>query len=236
MKWSVIILATACGGSPAREGDSGAPAPEGGVDAAPDVTEEPADPTIAKLEALTSACTNDLGGPYTVKDGSTTDICGLVGAVYWNAGMNIDCDGLTTSTCSLSTDPDYQAQTSCTDSVTQAYLDAAAIPYIVIPLPSSRWDYTQAGIALGQVVLVLYQGQYAFGVFGDQGPTGIIGEASVAMANLFGIDSNPATGGADTGVTYIVFTGASAVDPNCGDHATAVTMGQSLLQQLLAAN
>ena len=228
-----LLVATACSGGPASQGgDAG----DASADVA-DVTQEPLDPTVAKLMALTAGCTNDLGGPYTAKDGSNQDVCGLNGAVYWKAGMNIDCDGITTTTCNPSTDPAYQAQTSCTDQVTQAYLDASLVPYIVIPLPSTtRWDYTTAGIQLGQVVLVMYQGKYAFGVFGDQGPNNLIGEASVAMAKLFGIDPDPATGGADTGVTYVVFTGPTAVDPNCGDHAQAVAMGPGLLQQLLANN
>ena len=79
-----------------------------------------------------------------------------------------------------------------------------------MPLPSARFDYTANHILLGNVAAVLYQGQLHYGIFADEGPPEIIGEASYAMATLFGIDPDPVNGGADDGVTYIVFTGTAA--------------------------
>ena len=52
------------------------------------------------------------------------------------------------------------------------------------------------------------------------------------MAASLGIDPDPATGGADTGVTYIVFTGAGAVVSPIEDHAAAVSLGEVLAAQL----
>ena len=76
----------------------------------------------------------------------------------------------------------------------------------------------------------------SFGVFGDEGPDNIIGEASYAMAASLGIDPDPSVGGTDDTVTYIVFTGeGAAVDP-IEDHAAAESLGLELAAQLVADN
>jgi glycosyl hydrolase group 75 (putative chitosanase) len=71
---------------------------------------------------------------------------------------------------------------------------------------------------------------------GGEGPKAIIGEASYAMAKNLGIDPDPSTGGTDSGVTYIAFTGAGAVVPKIEDHPAAVTLGQQLASTLVTAN
>ena len=48
-------------------------------------------------------------------------------------------------------------------------------------------------------------------MFGDTGPENIIGEASYAIAKTLGINPDPAVGGADSGVTYIVFKSTETV-------------------------
>ena len=159
-------------------------------------------------------------------------ICGLPGAVFWQADLDVDCDGQTTSVCNVQRDPAYQSQTSATDSAGQ-FLDASTLPYVVIPLPSTRFDYAAAGLALGSVVAVIYNGQVAYGVFGDEGPDNIIGEASYAMAMLLGIDPDPATGGTSSGVTYIAFTGAGSIVRPIEDHAGAERLGQRLAGALV---
>ena len=75
-----------------------------------------------------------------------------------------------------------------------------------------------------------------YGVFGDEGPKAIIGEASYAMAVKLGIDPDPSTGGTDSGVTYIAFTGPGAVVPKIEDHQGAVTLGEQLASTLITAN
>ncbi|MEI2764086.1 MAG: glycoside hydrolase family 75 protein [Dermatophilaceae bacterium] len=102
--------------------------------------------------------------------------------------MDIDCDGKPSTVCNKSADPAFQPQTSATDSK-GAFLDASELPYVVIPLPSTRFDYAKAGLELGTVVAVIYDGKVEYGVFGDEGPDNIIGEASYAMAQLLGIRS-----------------------------------------------
>jgi hypothetical protein len=226
------IRATATGSSGANidhlfiaAGTSG-----GGSDAG---TPPPTTPTAAALAALTRSCNQISSGKYATDDGAAASvpICKLNGAVFWKADMDIDCDGKQTSTCSRSTDPWYQSQTSFGGA-----LDAAALPYVVIPLPSSKFDYTKQGISGGQSVAVIYNDKVVYGVFGDEGPSNIIGEASVAMAKALGIPSNPKSGGVDAGVTYIVFTGSSGVVSPLTSTSQATSVGQARAADLLKQN
>ena len=196
-------------------------------------------PTAANLSKLVKTCNQVSNGLYKAKTDSpsaTIAICKLNGAFFWNADLDVDCDGKQTAQCSLATDPAYQSQTSATDSMGNP-LDAAVLPYVVIPLPDSKFDYLARGIQLGDVVAVLYNGKVVYGVFGDEGPTDIIGEASYAMAKLLGINPDPSTGGTDCcGVTYLVFPGSGAVVNPIEDHAKATALGQSLATTLLQNN
>jgi hypothetical protein len=205
-------------------------APEGAADASPDL--------VARLLALTSTCTVASNGKYATDDGvaPTIDICKLNGAFFWKADMDIDCDGQTTAECSAQTDPAYQNQTSFTQQADGKPLIASVLPYVVVPLPSTRFDYTKSNIQPGALVIVIYNGQFNFGVFGDEGPDNIIGEASYAMGKSLGVDPDPATGGVDSGVTYIVFTGQSAVVSPIESHAAATALGPGLAATLLKNN
>ena len=223
MRWMLVALA-ACG-------SSGDVAPDGSVDSAP--ADANAAPTAAQLLGKLATC-NKVGGDFATDDGgaATISICGLPSAVFWKADMDIDCDGKISMFCNSMTDPSFQAQTSATDSHGN-YLDASMLPYVVVPLPSARFDYTAAGLQLGTVIAVIYNNQVVYGVFGDEGPANIIGEASHDMAQLLGIDPDPATGGVDSGVTYIAFTGASAVVAPIEDHAAATQLGIAKARALL---
>jgi hypothetical protein len=215
----------------AESGD--AAAIESGVDAGADAAGTDAGDPVAKLLALTSSCKQVSNGLYALNagDAPTVPICGLTNAFFWKADMDIDCDGKQTTQCSLQTDPDFQNQTAATDSKGNP-LDAANLPYVVVPGKSTIWDAAAAGVKLGDVILVLYKGQIEYAVYGDVGPSAIIGEASYATAQALGIDPNPATGGVDTpDVLYVAFPGA-LVSP-IEDHAQAVTVGQAALAKLL---
>jgi hypothetical protein len=138
--------------------------------------------------------------------------------------MDIDCDGITTSHCSNSTDPAYFNETSFTTS-TGAFFTADVTHYFVIPLPSSRFNYQASGISPGSVAAVVYNGKVAYAVFADEGPDSIIGEGSYALAVALGIDPNPATGGTAGPVTFIVYPG---VVPNpVENNSTIDTVGAS---------
>src|SRR5262249_29387374 len=77
-------------------------------------------------------CSTDEGEPPTVP------ICQLDGAFFWRSDMDIDCDGGTSAICRG--DPDFQPETSATDSAWNP-LDASALPFAVVPLPSNGFDY-----------------------------------------------------------------------------------------------
>jgi len=220
------------GPGPGIASDSGAPASDAGVDAGPPAV------TAAALLAKAQGCAKKVSSaPYAKDSGGTAniDVCALVGAVFWTADMDIDCDGKSSAVCNKSTDPSYQAQTATTDSKGE-YLDAATLPYVVVPGVSSRWDYKTSGVAMGSVVAVVYNGKVEYGIMGDIGPTSIIGEASYAMAQKLGINPNPASGGVSSGVTYIVFTGPTGTVKKKEDHAEARAVGLARAQKLLAEN
>jgi hypothetical protein len=195
----------------------------------------PGPPTAAELLARIASCDNVVGGPYAPDGSSPADIsiCGYPDAVAFTADMSIDCDGKMTPQCNLSTDPSYQDQTAATDSNGDP-LDAAALPFVVIPGRSVRFDYIDAGLGMGSVVAVIFNGAVEYGVLGDVGPQAIIGEASYRMAELLGIDPDPAIGGTESGVAYILFTGTASEVAVIEDHDEAVALGIERAKLLLA--
>jgi hypothetical protein len=196
-----------------------------------------AGPTASELLALTKSCREITARRYATDAGDIEDIsvCALNGAVFWHADMDIDCDGKQSAVCNASTDPAYQPMTSAVDSNGDP-LDASQLPFMVIPLPSERFDYRNHGIELGSVAAVIFNGRVEYGAFADQGPSGIIGEASYALAENLGVDPDPATGGVAEGVSYVVFTGPSGEVGTIEDHAEAVSVGIARAQQLLTEN
>jgi hypothetical protein len=225
----VYLLLAACGGSGMADVE-----PDGSADGTVAV-DAAGEPTAAQLLGAIATCNDVAGGPFATDEGGTANIsiCGLSTAVFWEADMDIDCDGKSTTVCNSTTDPSFGNQTSATDSHGDP-LDAAALPYVVIPLPSSRFNYATAGLALGSVIAVIYNDHVEYGIFGDEGPSSIIGEASHRMAELLGIDPDPATGGVDSGVAYIAFTGTDAVVSVIEDHDEAVRVGVAHAKALIA--
>ena len=222
MRFAALVFLIACGGG----GDD--PSPDAGPDAPTGITAEQLLARIASCEVV--------GGPYASDASGTAniDVCGFPGAVAWTADMDIDCDGKESEQCNLGTDPSYMDQTAATDSNGE-FLDAATLPFVVVPGRSTRFDYIDAGLGMRSVIAVVFEGKVEYGVLGDVGPQAIIGEASYAMAERLGIDPDPSTGGTEGGVAYIAFTGAEAKVEVIEDHDEAVTLGESLAQALLAA-
>ncbi|MET8660848.1 glycoside hydrolase family 75 protein [Streptomyces griseus] len=163
--------------------------------------------TAAELLAEVRACSRISKGAYRTDSGAsraTVPVCGTGDAVFWKADMDIDCDGRETKACNRKTDPYFLPETAFPSSRGEP-LDSAVLPHVVVPGPSKVWDYRRSGLTGGSVVAVVYRDRVRYGVIGDTGPTGIIGEASYAMAKTLGIDPDPSTGGAESGVTYIAF-------------------------------
>ncbi|MFE9448506.1 glycoside hydrolase family 75 protein [Streptomyces sp. NPDC006739] len=191
--------------------------------------------SAADLLAKVKSCSQISNGKYKTDDetSATVPVCGKNGAVFWKADMDIDCDGQRTTNCNENRDPWYQNDTAFHQSDGKP-LKAESLPYIVVPSSSGIWNYSSAGIKGGGVVAVIYNNKVEYAVVGDTGPTKIIGEASYATAKALGIDPDPATGGADSGVTYILFKN-SKVSP-IESHSAAVSLGDQLAQQFLANN
>ncbi|MFH9395378.1 glycoside hydrolase family 75 protein [Streptomyces sp. NPDC017556] len=187
------------------------PGPGGGQEPEPAGTTavegDTAAATAAELLARVRACSRISKGAYRTDSGSpkaTVPVCGTQDAVFWKADMDIDCDGRRTKACNRKTDPYFLPETAFRSSRGEP-LDSAALPHVVVPGPSKVWDYRKSGLTGGSVVAVVYRDRVRYGVIGDTGPTGIIGEASYAMARTLGIDPDPSTGGAESGVVYIAF-------------------------------
>jgi len=192
-----------------------------------------AGPTASQLLAKTSSCHQISNGKYKTDEdvsGRTVAICDANGAVFWKADMDIDCDGQRTTQCNENTDCCFQADTAFHQSDGRP-LNAAQLPYVVVPSPSSTWDYRKFGIAGAGVVAVIFNDQLTYAVVGDTGPTDIIGEASYATAASLGINPDPSNGGTDSGVTYLFFKN-SKVTP-IESHANAVSTGEALARQFV---
>jgi hypothetical protein len=192
---------------------------------------------LGSLQTITANCVVASNGKYATDRSASAavDICKLNGAFFWTADMAIDCDGQKTTECSTTTDSTFSAQTSVVQSNGQPLI-ASELPYVVIPLPSTRFDYTKENIQPGALAIVLYENQVVYGVFGDEGPTGVIGEASYAMAKSLGLNPSPNSGGTSGKVTYIVLTGKGAVVTPVENHTSAVTLSGTLVPQLIANN
>ncbi|MEU9240918.1 glycoside hydrolase family 75 protein [Streptomyces sp. NPDC048385] len=191
--------------------------------------------SAAELLAKVTSCSQISNGKYQTDDetSATIPVCGKNGAVFWKADMDIDCDGQRTTNCNEDRDPWYQDDTAFHQSDGKP-LRAESLPYVVVPSSSGIWNYSSAGIKGGGVVAVIYGNKVEYAVVGDTGPTNIIGEASYATANALGIDPDPATGGADSGVTYILFKNSKASPIE--SHSAAVSLGNQLAEQFLADN
>ena len=188
---------------------------------------DPGGPSASQLLAKVTNCQQISNGKYATDEGqaATIPVCSANGAVFFKGDMDVDCDGVRTTQCNEQTDCCFYPDTAFHTSTDQP-LNAAQLPYIVLPSPSGTWDYRTAGIDGGAVVAVIYNNQVTYAVVGDTGPTGIIGESSYATAQSLGINPDPKNGGTESGVTYIVFP-HSKVNP-IESHSSAVTLGQQL--------
>jgi len=212
------------GGKGGTSGSSGSGGSTGGGGA----------PTAAQLLAVVQTCAKVVSAhKYATDDGGTANIsiCGLNGAVFWKADMDIDCDGRNVGDGKCpGNDCCYQPQTAFTNKNGQP-LAASVTPYVVIPN-----DFTYTGLRGGTVVAVIYNGKVQYAVFGDTGPDNIIGEASYACADKLGINPDPGNGGVDSGVTYIAFVGTGTVPSDIEDQAQTKTLGEKLGAQLIQNN
>ncbi|WP_419999906.1 peptidoglycan-binding protein [Streptomyces boninensis] len=211
------------------------------AEAAPEASKAPAatlaGPSADQLRAKIAACGSQVSsGKYAQDSGGTRDIpvCGKGGAVFWTADLDVDCDGKRTAECNEDTDPWFQNETACVESDGQP-LNSAALPHIVIPLKSSTWDPAASGLGCGTVGAVVYKDKVVYGIIGDRGPAGIIGEASYATAKYLGMNPSPSSGGVSGKVVgYVTFPGTK-VSKN-EDHAQAVQLGEAAANSFVNAD
>ncbi|WP_189130347.1 glycoside hydrolase family 75 protein [Wenjunlia tyrosinilytica] len=189
----------------------------------------------ADLLAKVKSCSQISNGKYRTdsETSATVPVCGKNGAVFWKADLDVDCDGQRTSKCNEDTDPWFLPDTAFHQSDGKP-LRADSLPYVVVPSSSSIWNYSSAGIKGGGVVAVIYNNKVEYAVVGDTGPDKIIGEASYATAKALGINPDPENGGADSGVTYILFKNSKASPIE--SHSKAVSLGDSLAKKFLQDN
>jgi hypothetical protein len=192
-------------------------------------------PTASRLLAKVKTCSQISNGRYSTDDGGPRiiPVCGRVsGAVFWKADMDIDCDGVLTARCNTNTDPSFLPGTALEPGGRP--LNAETTRYMVIPQGTGTFNYGKHNIKLGAVVAIVYEKRVTFAVFGDTGPKNIIGEASYATAKTLGIDPDPATGGADSGVTYIVFKGTKVANPH--SNSSIARAGKAAAVRFLGGN
>jgi len=156
-------------------------------------------------------------------------ICGLTGAIYWTADMDIDCDGKRTAQCNEKADCCFQDDTAFHNNDDEP-LTASKTPYIVIPN-----DFKISGLKGGAVAAVIFNNKLQFAVFGDTGPSDIIGEASFATAKALGINPDAKNGGTAGPVTYVVFLGNGAVPKNIENQGEVNSIGNRLTAKLRGA-
>lgn len=167
-------------------------------------------PTAAEvLAALAALPSTVAGGTYATDSGGRSDINIMktsTGAYWWKADMDIDTDGQPFP--EQDHNSDRQTDTSFHQSDGKP-LNSGTLPFIVIPLPSTRFRYPDHGIKGGDSCIVILNGRMVYAVFGDEGPTSIIGEASYAAAKALGVPGIPNSGWDGRDVTYIVFPGST---------------------------
>ncbi|ANZ17095.1 glycoside hydrolase family 75 protein [Streptomyces noursei] len=235
MRSRTLALATASGAALLTAAALPATAQPAAHRAAPHAALQEGSVSAAQLLAKLKDCKQISNGKYRTDEetSATVPVCGKNGAVFWKADMDIDCDGQITAQCNADTDPWFQDDTRFHQSDGKP-LNAAKLPYVVVPSVSGIWNYESAGIKGGGVVAIIYNNQVEYAAVGDTGPEKIIGEASYAAAKGLGIDPNPETGGADAGVTYLLFKDSRASPIE--SHADAVGRGDALAKTFLQQN
>ena len=91
------------------------------------------------------------------------------------------------------------------------YVDAATVPYVVVP-PAIRSGVK--GVVMGCLAHVsnTKNGKHTAAVVADIGPRKKLGEISCACASAIGVNPSPTSGGIDEHVIeYVIFPGVSAI-------------------------
>jgi hypothetical protein len=151
----------------------------------------------------------------------------VTSAVIYESKFAIDSDG-----SSDASDPDHQNKTTLRH-IDGSSLDARKESFGVIPLDAAEAkveglkklpgvpDFGGLRLRIGDIGIAFWKDKTAVFTYGDKGPPNAIGEGSIRMADLLGINSDPSNGGFNDkdlhemgrGVVHIVFPGSSDIPP-----------------------
>lgn len=91
------------------------------------------------------------------------------------------------------------------------YVNSETIPFFVLPGNSALLTLVKKGDMA--YVRNLRNGKNACAIFADVGPKNKIGEGSVCLAQMLGINSSPRNGGVQDSIVYFVFPGSGNGKP-----------------------
>lgn len=126
-------------------------------------------------------------------------------------GEHDPAPGFYVSTTSLQ-DPRYHRHDP------RRYVDSETIPYIALPPEIFRLGF---GAAMGDLCMLEYAGRRVAAIVADRGPSGHLGEVSIAAAQALGIPDDPRSGGVPDDVTYYLWCGSGDGRPMTLDALTA---------------
>ena len=91
------------------------------------------------------------------------------------------------------------------------YVNAGKIPYIVLPPKVKKLGQ----VKLGDIAVVYntHNNRWMYAIYADTGSDTRIGEGSIALAKLLGINASARVGGTAKGVIYLVFPGSGNGKP-----------------------
>lgn len=100
------------------------------------------------------------------------------------------------------------------------FVDAASVPYVVLPPEGLK----HAKLGDFATILNLKNGKVAGGIVADESAPGLpMGEGSMALARMLGIDPNPRTGGVEKGVAYVIYPGSGNSEPRSPDQIARIS-------------
>jgi len=164
------------------------------------------------------------------------------GVYAYASGLAVDTDGSDSDP-----DPDHQGETTWQDSNGKA-LGAHHVPFYVLgddcwdrKSPCPHFFYKEHNIKGRQFALIFYKSKVIGSIFGDtqtannqttsDNDSRELGEASTKAAQLLGIPSSGTTGGVDSGVTVVIFSGSQWVVN--GTNSNLNSKAQALVQKAL---
>jgi Fungal chitosanase of glycosyl hydrolase group 75 len=186
------------------------------------MTYKPDPPTLPKLSAISALISSAI--PFTQAFALPPKFLATLpnGQLYLDSELQLDTDGWPGPVGG--TEPTHQDETSLRYQNDKS-INANAVPFFVLPLPSS-WP-AQFGIALGDYAAVLYKNYLSYAVFADQGPKAKIGEGSIELFRRLGQERIKSNGHVwDTGmgprVITIVFPGSGKGQRHFVDQASLI--------------